>query len=285
MDQLSGSEKLEPLNVEGALFTYSSEGTGVPCVVFTGGEEIGVRIYSDELKKSLRFVHADSSGISEEDVKSVTLDMIIDDIEKVRSSLGVEKIAVMGHSRFSVIPPAYGIKYPEHASHLIVTGGLPSISEKSDKASSEYWENEASEERKELYKRNTEALTDDVMSTLSPGEAFIKMYTASTPFLFCDTEYDMTGLWEGVEFDADFSDHFLEIVHGIDKTDKYHLIQAPVIAFSGRYDFWAPYHLWGDVRESIPDFTFVLFDNAGHNPMLEIPAEFDKKLIDWIESH
>jgi proline iminopeptidase len=267
------------------LFTYSAEGTGIPCVVFAGGEKVGLNIYSKELRKHIKFIHAESSGISEEDVKSITLDTIIDDIEKVRISLGVEKIAVMGHSRFSLIPPAYGIKYSENASHLIVTGGMPSISEKSEKASNEYWEKEASEERKELYRRNTEALTEEVMSKLSPSDAFIKMYTAYTPFLFYDTEYDMTDLWEGVELDADFNDYYLEMVHGVDNTDKYHLIKAPVIVFSGRYDFWAPYYLWDDGKDLIPDFTFVLFDNAGHNPMLESREEFDKKLIDWIKSH
>ncbi len=34
-----------------------------------------------------------------------------------------------------------------------------------------------------------------------------------------------------------------------------------------------------------PDLTFLLFDNSGHNPMVEIQEEFDKKLIEWIDSH
>jgi proline iminopeptidase len=285
VDVETREEGEKPLNIEGALLTYSVDGTGVPCVFFAGGENIGLNLLSNELKKYIKFIHADPKDISKENAKSLTLDTIIDDIEKVRIALGVDKIAVMGHSMFSVIPPSYALKYPEHVSHLIVTGGMPSISEKSDKASNEYWEKEASEERKEIHRRNIEALTEDVMSKLSPSEAFIRNYVAKTPRLFYNPVHDLTDMWEGVEFNTDFSGRYWELIYGVDNTDKFHLIKAPVIVFSGRYDFWAPYYLWDEVKEIIPDFTFILFENAGHNPMLEIPEEFDKKLVDWIKSH
>ena len=187
---------VKPLNLEGALLTFSTEGTGIPCVVLTGGENIGLKIYSKELKRYIKFIHADPKNISKEDVKSITLDTIIDDIEKIRITLGVEKIAVMGHSMFSIVPLEYALKYPERASHAISTGGVPSFSEKSTKASNEYWETDASEERKQILRRNREELTEEVMSKLSPSEAFIRQYTADTPLRFYDPEYDMSDLWK-----------------------------------------------------------------------------------------
>ena len=45
------------------------------------------------------------------------------------------------------------------------------------------------------------------------------------------------------------------------------------------------YTLWDDIKIKNPSFTFVLFDKAGHNPMLEIPEEFNRTLIDWLKSH
>jgi proline iminopeptidase len=278
-------EGVKPLDVEGALLTYSREGTGIPCVVLYGGENLGSKIYSKELKRHIEFIHAYPKNISKEEVKSVALDTIIDDIEKVRMALGVEKIAVMGHSMYSIIPPVYALKYPEHASHLILIGGLPSISEESDKASKEYWEKDASKERKEIRRRNSEALTEDVMSKLSPSEARIKNYVANIPFFFYDPEFDMSDIWEGIETNIDFVNRYWELIYGVDNTDKLHLIKTPVLVVSGRYDFWAPYYLWDEVKKIIPDITFILFENAGHNPMIEIPEEFDKKVIEWIRSH
>jgi pimeloyl-ACP methyl ester carboxylesterase len=45
-----------------------------------------------------------------------------------------------------------------------------------------------------------------------------------------------------------------------------------------------PLYLWDDVKGIVPEYTFHLFENAGHNPMLEIPEEFDKVVVEWIES-
>jgi proline iminopeptidase len=278
-------EGVKPLNVEGALFTYSIEGNGIPCVFFTGSENVGIRLLSKELKKHIKIIHADPKGISKVDVKSITLDSILDDIDKARIALGVEKIAVLGHSMFSIVPLEYALKYPEHASHAISTGGVPSFSEKSTKASNEYWEKDASEERKEIRRRNNEALTEEVMSKLSPSEAFIRQYVADTPLRFYDPEFDMTDLWEGVELNMDFINHFWGFIYGFDNTDKYHLIKAPVLIFAGRYDYGCPYFLYDEVKDIIPNYTFILLENGGHNPMFEIPEEFDKKLIDWIKSH
>lgn len=285
VDVEAKEEGVKPLNVEGALLTYSIEGTGIPCVVFTGGENIGLKIYSKELKKHIKFIHADPKNISKEDVQSITLNTILDDIEKVRITLGVEKIAVMGHSMFSIIPLQYALKYPENASHAISTGGVPSFSEKSTKAFYEYWEKDASEERKMILKRNREELTEEVMSKLSPSEAFIRRYIADTPIRFYNPKYDMADLWEGVEINMDFVNHYWGLIYGFDNTDKYHLIKAPVLIFAGRYDYGCPYFLYDEVKDIIPNYTFILFENAGHNPMFEIQDEFDKKLIDWIKSH
>ncbi len=285
VDVETREEGVKPLNVEGAILTYSTEGTGIPCVVFTGGENIGLNIYSKELKKQIKFIHADPKNISKEDVQSITLDTILDDIEKVRKTLGVKKIAVMGHSMFSVIPPAYALKYPENTTHAISTGGVPSFSEKSTKASNEYWEKDASKERKEIRRRNNEALTEEVMSKLSPSEAFIKQYIADTPLRFYNPKFDMADLWDGVEINMDFINRYWGFIYGFDNTDKYHLIKAPVLIIAGRYDYGCPYFLYDEVKDIIPNYTFILFENAGHNPMFEIPEEFDKKLINWIKSH
>jgi proline iminopeptidase len=128
-------------------------------------------------------------------------------------------------------------------------------------------------------------VTEEIMSKLSPSEARIRNYVANIPLFFYDPEFDMSDLWEGVEINIDFVNSYWGLIYSIDNTDKFHLIKAPVLVVSGRYDYWAPYYLWDEVKDSIPDLTFILFENAGHNPMVEIPEEFDKKLIDWIKSH
>lgn len=285
VDVETKDEGVKPLDVEGAILTYSTEGTGIPCILFAGGENLGLKFYSKNLKKHIKLIHADPKDITKENVESLTLDAILDDIEKVRKTLDLEKIAVMGHSMFSIIPLQYALKYPDNASHAISSGGVPSFSEKSAQASNEYWEKEASEERKEIRRRNHEALTEEVMSKLSPSEAFIRQYVADTPLRFCDPEFDMSDLWDGIEINMDFIGRYWGFIYGFDNTDKYQLIKAPVLIIAGRYDYGCPYFLYDEIKDVIPNYTFILFENAGHNPMIEIPEEFDKKLIAWIENH
>jgi proline iminopeptidase len=281
----ASADGLEPLNVEGALLSYSAEGHGIPCVVFTGGENIGLKIYSSELKQHLRLIHADPSKVSKEELADMTLNDILDDIEKVRIALGIERIAVMGHSMFSVLPPEYALRYPEHASHIISTGGVPSFSDESTQASNEYWETAASAESKAILEHNREQLTEEVPRSLSPSDVFIRQYVADTPLRFRDPKFDMTDLWDGVEINMDFVNRYWGLIYGYDNTRSFHLITAPYLVVAGRYDYGCPYSLYDRLNGVIPNYTFLLFENAGHNPMFEVPEEFDEKLIEWITSH
>lgn len=272
------------LEVPGAIFQYNAEGNGMPCIAFTGSENIGHRLYSDDLRKNLLLIHADPKNISAEQLKKLTLETVIDDIEKVRKTLGFKKIAVMGHSMFGPIPLEYALKYPDNISYSISTGATPYTTNKYFKASEEYWVSEASEDRKNIFKKNLRNYQAADMSSLTPGEKFIKQYIAYTPFRFYNAHFDMTELWEGVEVNMDFVNHFWGVLmRDFDNTGNYKNIKTPVLVIAGKYDFGAPYYLWDDVKEIIPDFTLHVFQNAGHNPMLEIPGEFNEVIFDWIE--
>lgn len=272
------------LEVPGSIFQYNAEGNGIPCIAFTGSENIGHRLYSDDLRNNLLLIHADPKNISTVQLKSLTLETVIDDIEKVRKILGLKKIAVMGHSMFGPIPLEYALKYPNNISYSISTGATPYKTNKYFKAAEEYWESGASEDRKNILKENLSNFQAADMSSLTSGEKFIKQYIAYTPYRFYNAHFDMTELWEGVKINMDFLNHFWGVLmRDFDNTDRYENIKTPVLVIAGKYDFGAPYYLWDDVKEIIPDFTFHVFQNAGHNPMLEIPGEFNEVIFDWIE--
>lgn len=273
------------LNIEGALFKYTAEGNGLPCVTFAGSESIGHKLYSDGLRKHIKFIHADQSDIKPENLKDITLNAIVDDIEKVRKAIGADKIAVMGHSMTGPLPLEYALKYPEHISHAILTGARPYTTHKYTTAVKQYWDSSASEERKEIHQKNLKKLAEKNMNGLSPTERWIEGYTADIPRFFFDPRFDMSHFWEGIQTNVDFMDHFKGVLmRDFDNTKNYHEIKTSVLVIAGRYDYWAPYFLWDDVKNIIPDFTFHLFENAGHNPMLEITEEFDSVVLEWIES-
>lgn len=278
------------LDVPDTILEYRAEGNGIPCVVFTGvvftGSEDAVhKLYSDELRKKINLIHADPSNLTSEQAKNLTLEAVLDDIEKVRKALGLKKIAVMSHSKYGPIALEYALKYPDDVSHSIITGARPYSNQKADKIFGEYWDSNASNIRKEILQKNLEKLATVNFNELSPTEQFIKNYTANVPILFADPQYDLSFIMEGIQYNSAFDNRFAELLmKDFDNTDKYHEIKTPVLVLAGRHDYWAPYFLWDEVKNVIPDFTFKFFENAGHNPMLELTEEFDKFVIDWIES-
>jgi len=278
--QISGK-----LEVPGAIFQYNAEGNGIPCIAFTGSENIGHRLYTDGLHEKLLLIHADPKNISAVQLENLTLETVIDDIEKVRKHLGLKKIAVMGHSMFGPLPLEYALKYPDKISYSISTGAAPYTTTKYFEASNEYWESAASSDRKKILNENVSKYKAEDMRNLTSSEKFIRQYIAYTPYRFYNAHFDMTELWKGVEINMDFINHFWGVLmRDFDNTENYTNIKAPVLVISGKYDFGAPYYLWNDVEEIIPDFTFHVFQNAGHNPMIEIPEEFNEYVFNWIES-
>jgi proline iminopeptidase len=177
---------------------------------------------------------------------------------------------------------------PEHirfADVVIMTGALPYTTARALTAAEEYWASGASDERKGIREANHRALAASSRQGRSASDTFLDEYEADVPYRFFDPRFDMAPLRAAIETDINmaFVGHFWgSVLKDFDRTPEYGHIQTPVLVIAGRYDFGAPYYLWNEVGGSIPDFTFHLFERAGHNPMVEVPAEFDRVVIDWL---
>jgi proline iminopeptidase len=287
---LPASAEAQPsgrLDVPGALFEYVAEGSGPPLVAFTGSENIGQQLYSDRLRQHVTIIHADPAPLTGERLRSLTMADVVDDIERVRRALGVDRIGVMGHSMFAPVPLEYALAYPEHARWSVVTGGVPYTTAEIFRAADEYWATAASEERKAIREANRKALAERNPSGRSPSDLFWDGYEAEVPYRFFDPRYDLGSFRRGLRTSTnmEFVNHFWGVVlKDYDRTSAYRAIRTPVLVISGRYDFGAPYFLWDEVGPLIEDYTFHLFERAGHNPMIETPEEFDRVLTEWMAS-
>ena len=280
------------INVDGFELSYFIEGTGVPVVVLEG--ILYPDFFSKELKRHVKFIYADTRFLipteTPEVIITYTMDTFIDDIEQIRGTLGFDKIAVLGHSRIGFLPLEYAKKYPENTSHAIVIGTPPYFNtEKYDKAVAEFWDTDASQERKAILKSNQEKLNEDTLSSVSPAEAFIMAYVADAPKFFLDPLYDASWAMQRLinrDFSMDVANHYSTVVlKNYDITNIYSQIKTPVFIAVGRYDYWAPYFLWDEVKDLLPNHSFNLFEKSSHFPMFEEQELFDKKLIEWIKSH
>jgi proline iminopeptidase len=275
------------VSVEGAELHYVIEGKGTPCIVL-GHSESGRRILSQELRNHFKFVFMDlrhdAHSNSSLEISKITLDRYLDDIDEVRRTLRLDRIAVFGHSIHSYIALEYARKYPKNTTHVIMTGSTP-YRIPPGKAD-EFWESDASDERKMILEQNWEKISEDELIRMSPKERVVKTYMAMTPKLFYDPRYDLSWIYEVVESNQKIANHLFQVIFkDYDIAKGPDRVETPVFLAIGRYDYLWPYFTWDDRKDVLQNLSYNLFEKSGHFPIVEEQELFDKKLIEWMEGH
>lgn len=275
------------VSVEGAELHYVIEGRGTPWICL-GHSESQRRMLSQELRNHFKFVFMDlrhdAQSNSSLEISKITLDTYLDDIDKVRRALGLDKTVIFGHSIHSYIALEYARKYPKNTSHVVMTGNTPYRI--AGKGADEFWESDASDERKTILKQNWEKISEDEFSQMSPKERTVKTYMAMAPKIFYDPRYDLSWIYEVVESNQDIANHLFQVIFkDYDIAKRPGRVETPVFLAIGRYDYLWPYFLWDDRKDILPNLSYNLFEKSGHFPMVEEQELFDKKLIEWIKAH
>jgi len=251
------------VDVPGAKLRYVVEGEGLPCLVI-GSSVYYPRTFSADLRKSLKLIFMDLRQFAALDgsfpVENVTLETYMDDIEKVRRTLGIDKLCIIGHSIHGLLAFEYACHYPQHTSRVVMLDIYPCGYHQISATTREFWNKEASAERKEALKLNRERVTEGMLKQVSPSEAFARRYAASGPMYWFDYKFDCLKLWDGVEAHDEVFTQLLNKIFGeYDLTKRMSLNTAPIFLALGRYDFVVPYVLWDGVKDRVPKLSYNLF--------------------------
>ena len=65
------------------------------------------------------------NGLSDWDVKDISFEAFVRDLETVVDTLGLERFALLGISQGAAVSIAYAIRHPERVSRLVLSGGYP----------------------------------------------------------------------------------------------------------------------------------------------------------------
>jgi proline iminopeptidase len=267
------------VSVQGAELFYSTRGSGPACLVLCS---IGTKPYermmpgqlSDRMK--LVFVDLRGGGKSRGEAADLTFDVLADDLEAIRADLGVERVAVIGHSILGVLAIEYGRRCPVSVSHVIAVGTPP----KGDMASlakkaAAFFEQDASEERKRILRENMAALPADA--------PFGRVFLAQTPMRFFDARLDPAPLFAESEMKPAMLSHLLgDLTRAWDVTAGADSLRMPIFLAHGRHDYVVPHILWDGVAEKVPKATLQIFERSGHHPFFEEPDRFADAVVDWM---
>ena len=269
--------------IDGFRLSYTIEGEGIPCIVINDAPAMR-RGLPSSLRSRFQFVFMDPRmNVPYEpgyDLKRLTLETLLDDIERVRRDSGVDQVLVFGHSINGLTAYEYARKYPDHVMGVVMNGTPPSW-KLPQPAVDSHWA-QAAPERKEALRRSRER-TRATIAKLPPGEAALQSYIANAALYWHDPTYDCAWLFEGVRWNQEVWDHLLNpIMAGYD-ISKRPPLKVPVLLTLGRDDFVVPCTTWDGVEKTLPNLTVRICEKSGHWSFLEEPALFDRTLSDWVD--
>jgi len=282
------SNQFRTIEVSGFKLNCLVEGEGIPVLV-PGSAIYYPRIFSSEIKKHLQFIHIDHRGFvpppaEDLDNSVFDLDVLIEDFEEARAYLGLDKFIVMGHSGHAFMALEYAKKYPEHVTGVIMIGVTPDYSHTTHKAAEDFFEKEASPERKKALEKGMANLQE--MIAADPEKRFVSYCLAAAAKSWFDHDFHAAALWEDLYTNMQAIDHIWSVVfRNIDVTKGLSDFDKPVLLMLGKYDFLTgPTELWDDIKNNFKDITIRVFEKSAHCPMYEEAELFDKALLSWLSA-
>ena len=269
------------VSVDGAELYCTVHGSGPVCLVPSA---IGTAPYERQLARELRdhltLVHVDlrGGGRSTGRAADLTFDRAAEDVDAIRAALGVDRVALLGHSILGVLALECGRRLPERVSHVITVGTPPHGDMRALGArSAAFFEAHADEARKRRLQENLAALPPEP----SPGQALL----AQTPMRFHDPTVDAAPLLAGAISRPELLMHLMgTLAAGWTVTADPASLTVPVLLTHGRSDYTVPHELWDGIPETLPDATFHLFEASGHQPFFEEPEQFADVVAEWLAS-
>lgn len=273
------------INRDGVKLFYEIEGDGLPCLVPTlANHSIYSNTFSPGIREHLRLAFCHLRGTAKSTwlpVDDLTIGSAVEDLDTVRQELGLERVAVLGHSGHSYFALDYARLHPDETAAVILIGPSPAWrgSERGD-----YWKSFASDERKQVLSEQWARLSEEDQSGAASGEAWVRRYVAMGPRYWYEPRFDASALWgDDPAINIAFFDRFWgNLFPAYDHSRTFAEIACPVFIAVGRYDFASVPAIWEEEAKKFPHAECHVFERSGHFPMYEEQELFDRRLIDWL---
>lgn len=296
-DQINENVWYLPTEDGNANLYLTSIGKGDTIIVLNGGPGNNFNYLVDAVKGNSQdntFVFFDQRGsilspVSDSLINSLSMDVLVEDLESIRKSLELERISILGHSFGSLLGLFYYMKYPEKVENLILTATMPPVLNE-EKPFREILP-EIHQRVRDMRNRDevhdvlaAEGLLDD--SLLSPrqksdklkitGQASFNMYNISE--------------WQRFKGGGVYYNQAVDSAIGSSIPESYDIREVimtnpvPITIIQGDKDYIDPgASLWKEISDDFDFITINEIENASHNSWLDDKGKFDQYLKEAIE--
>jgi len=217
---------------------------------------------------------ARGNGLSDWDVREISLDTWVNDMEAVVDAAGLRRFPLLGFSQGCAVSIAYAARHPDRVSHLILYGGFATGQNKRQNLTAEACERFAA--MKTLVRQgwgvDNSAFRQLFTSSLMPGatkeqmEAFNELQRLS-------------GSPEGAV-------RYLETVADLDVRDLLSQVRAPTLVMHVRDELAVPIDRGRELAAGIPGARFVALTGRNHVLLEQDPGlpRFLEEVADFLKT-
>lgn len=271
--------------INGTTISYVESGEGVPCIALHGGLGYDHTYLSSTFGplEGMHLVYPDQrgNGISgRPPLETITMQQLAEDVDALRVHLGLDNVAVLGHSYGGFVALEYAIRFPDRLTYLFCVDTSPGAFEPTTDELGERgdpsWVSPEGQAAGEAVRARFPTTTDEFRAALP---MMAPTYVRSVPpdrFLdaVASTVLSVDALRRGMEILAGWS-----VVDALEK------ITCPTLVLCGRYDLHTTPECSRRLATAIPDAELVWFERSAHFPWLEEPDAFFGAIRDFLERH
>ena len=244
-------------------------GTGTPLLVINGGPGFAhgflhLSIVWERLAEGRRVVFFDQPGTGQSwsvgPKDSLVVQDILRSIEAIRETIGVPRLAVLGHSWGGYVALAYALNHPDHVERVVLVASVsPKISATESLSGALYPERMAAQ-------AGLSADNPDDVQTYIRGQLAMSFYSSEVR----DRVLTRLGV---VAYNGRQETLLWKDAEAHDLTGDLNRLSMPVLVTTGRFDAGAPRNSWR-IHQAIRGSQFAVWERSGHFPFFEEPDAF-----------
>jgi len=266
------TEHMQLVNVAEKPVAYHvlGHGTATPLLVINGGPGFahGFLHFSsvwERLAETRRVVFFDQPGTGRSWPVGPNDTLVVEDIlrsiEAIREAIGVQRVAVLGHSWGGYVALAYALRHPDRVERvLLVCSVSPQIS------ATEFLWGALFPERVAAEKGLSADNPDDVQSYIR-GRLAMSFYSA-------DVRDRVLAELRTIGYNARQETLLWKDAESRDLTGDLTRLTMPVLVTAGRFDVNVSARTAWRIHQIIPGSQFAVWERSGHFPMIEEPDPF-----------
>jgi class 3 adenylate cyclase/pimeloyl-ACP methyl ester carboxylesterase len=195
---------------------------------------------------------ARGNGLSDWDVREISLDAWVSDMETVVDSAGLDRFPIVGFSQGCAVSIAYAVRHPERVSHLVLYGGFAVGQSKRP--------NLTAETRERLAALNT--LVRQGWGTDSP--AFRQIFTTSMMPTATKEQAESFNELQRLSGSPEGAARYMETVGNLDVSGLLSQVKAPTLVMHVRDDLVVSIDRGRELAAGIPGARLVALPGKNH---------------------